>query len=182
MIFAVFVPLLFASLVPLLNKLKSKVHTGIFVFFIPSLIFLYFIQFIENNFEPIRHTYQWIPSLSINIDFYLVWLSLLFVLLLIISVLFIFFIPSQIFLYFIQFIENNFEPIRHTYQWIPSLSINIDFYLDGLSLLFVLLISGIGSLVVLYSIYYLGKSERLGHFYVYLLMFMTAMLSVVLSN
>src|SRR5699024_2676997 len=124
MIFAVFVPLLFASLVPLLNKLKSKVHTGIFVFFIPSLIFLYFIQFIENNFEPIRHTYQWIPSLSINIDF----------------------------------------------------------YLDGLSLLFVLLISGIGSLVVLYSIYYLGKSERLGHFYVYLLMFMAAMLGVVLSD
>src|SRR5699024_10824600 len=124
MIFAVFVPLLFACFVPFLSKLKHKVHTGLFVFFMPFLIFLYFIQFIENNFEPIRHTYQWIPSLNINFDF----------------------------------------------------------YLDGLSLLFVLLISGIGSLVVLYSIYYLGKSERLGHFYVYLLMFMAAMLGVVLSD
>src|SRR5699024_12212705 len=51
-----------------------------------------------------------------------------------------------------------------------------------LSLLFVLLISGIGSLVVLYSIFYLERSERLGEFYVYLLMFMSAMLGIVLSD
>ncbi|MGT0244324.1 hypothetical protein ACVNP1_13655 [Staphylococcus aureus] len=35
---------------------------------------------------------------------------------------------------------------------------NFDLYLDGLGLLFSLLISGIGSLVVLYSIGYLSKS------------------------
>src|SRR5699024_11183353 len=86
------------------------------------------------------------------------------------------------FIYFIQFVGKDFQPVMQTVNWIPSLGINFDFYLDGLSLLFVLLISGIGTLVVLYSIYYLGKSERLGHFYVYLLMFMAAMLGVVLSN
>ncbi|PAV28987.1 Na+/H+ antiporter subunit A [Virgibacillus profundi] len=95
---------------------------------------------------------------------------------------FVFFVPFLIFLYFIQFIGEGFNPIRQTVNWIPSLGINFDFYLDGLSLLFVLLISGIGALVVLYSIFYLDNQERLGHFYVYLLMFMTAMLGVVLSD
>ncbi|SDQ47917.1 Na+/H+ antiporter subunit A [Virgibacillus salinus] len=96
--------------------------------------------------------------------------------------IFVFIIPFTIFLYFIRFIGNEFSPIHQTYKWIPSLDINFNFYLDGLSLLFVLLISGIGALVVLYSIYYLDNSERLGHFYVYLIMFMAAMLGVVLSD
>ncbi|OZU89900.1 Na+/H+ antiporter subunit A [Virgibacillus indicus] len=95
---------------------------------------------------------------------------------------FVFIIPLVIFIYFVRFIGNDFTPVRQTVNWIPSLGINFDFYLDGLSLLFVLLISGIGALVVLYSIFYLSNQERLGHFYVYLLMFMTAMLGVVLSD
>src|SRR5690606_27524434 len=53
----------------------------------------------------------------------------------------------------------------------------------GLSLLFTLLISGIGLLVVLYSIYYLDEErDALQRFYVYLLLFMGAMLGVVLSD
>src|SRR5690625_7856313 len=65
-------------------------------------------------------------------------------------------------------------------QWIPSLGISFVSYIDGLSLLFTLLITGIGALVVLYSVFYLDKDrEKLGNFYVYLLMFMTAMLDIV---
>ncbi|WP_238392358.1 Na+/H+ antiporter subunit A [Paenibacillus antri] len=68
-------------------------------------------------------------------------------------------------------------------SWIPSLGIDLSFHLDGLSLLFVLLITGIGGLVTLYSIFYLSKTkERIGRFYVYLLLFMGAMLGVVLSD
>jgi multicomponent Na+:H+ antiporter subunit A len=70
----------------------------------------------------------------------------------------------------------------HTYQWIPSLDINFTTYLDGLSMIFGLLISGIGSLVVLYSIFYLSSKESLQHFYCYLLLFMGAMLGVVFSD
>ncbi|UFT97849.1 Na+/H+ antiporter subunit A [Radiobacillus kanasensis] len=91
-------------------------------------------------------------------------------------------IPLVIFIYFARHLGTDFEPITQHFAWIPSLHISFDFYLDGLSLLFVLLISGIGSLVTLYSIFYLDKSERLGHFYIYLLMFMSAMLGVVLSD
>ncbi|MFC3039131.1 Na+/H+ antiporter subunit A [Virgibacillus xinjiangensis] len=95
---------------------------------------------------------------------------------------FVFFVPFLIFLYFVQFVGSDFTSLTQSTNWMPSLGVNLDFTLDGLSLLFVLLISGIGSLVVLYSIFYLDKAENLGHFYVYLLMFMTAMLGVVLSD
>ncbi len=68
-------------------------------------------------------------------------------------------------------------------KWIPSLGINFDAYVDGLGLLFSLLITGIGTLVILYSIYYLSKTkEALHSFYVYLLLFMGSMLGVVLSD
>ncbi|WP_058307311.1 Na+/H+ antiporter subunit A [Gracilibacillus massiliensis] len=90
--------------------------------------------------------------------------------------------PLAVFIYFIPNLGNEFTPISQSYSWIPSLNIGLDFYLDGLSLLFVLLISGIGSLVTLYSIFYLHTSERLDQFYVYLLLFMTAMFGVVLSD
>lgn len=90
--------------------------------------------------------------------------------------------PLAIFIYFVPHIGNDFTPVMETYGWIPTLNIGLDFYLDGLSLLFVLLISGIGTLVTLYSIFYLHTSERLDQFYVYLLLFMTAMFGVVLSD
>jgi len=77
---------------------------------------------------------------------------------------------------------SNGEIITFTHEWIPSLGINFTTYLDGLSLMFSLLITGVGSLVGLYSIFYLSKSEQLYHFYCYLLLFMGAMLGVVLSD
>lgn len=77
----------------------------------------------------------------------------------------------------------NGEVFTAELPWIPSLDISIVSYLDGLSLLFSLLITGIGSLVVLYSIFYLDKhKEKLHNFYVYLLLFMSAMLGVVQSD
>lgn len=73
--------------------------------------------------------------------------------------------------------------IQSSIQWIPSLNISFTSVLDGLSLLFSILITGIGTLVVLYSIYYLDRSkEQLHNFYIYLLLFMTAMLGVVQSD
>ncbi|MDI5790510.1 hypothetical protein PO124_24885 [Bacillus licheniformis] len=55
--------------------------------------------------------------------------------------------------------------LKAVLEWIPSFGINFTAYVDGLGLLFALLITGIGSLVVLYSIYYLSKErEQLGPF------------------
>jgi multicomponent Na+:H+ antiporter subunit A len=96
---------------------------------------------------------------------------------------FVLIIPLSIFIYLIAYVPvivNN--TILLTMNWIPSLGINFDLYVDGLSLFFGLLISGIGSLVILYSVFYLHKTENLGHFYLFLLIFMSAMLGVVFSD
>lgn len=66
--------------------------------------------------------------------------------------------------------------------WIPQLDINLSVKMDGLSVIFFLLIAFIGLLVVLYSIFYLSKNEDLSRFYSYLLLFMIAMYGVVISN
>lgn len=97
---------------------------------------------------------------------------------------FVFILPVILFCYFASFMPSvwNFGSATEQVSWIPSLGINFTLYLDGLSLLFSLLITGIGSLVVLYSVYYLPRNEPLHNFYVYLLMFMGAMLGVVLSD
>ena len=98
---------------------------------------------------------------------------------------FVLVLPIILFTYFFQFIGEtmNGHNIIESVGWIPSLGINMTFYVDGLGLLFALLITGIGSLVVLYSIYYLSKhKEALHSFYVYLLLFMGAMLGVTLSD
>ena len=74
------------------------------------------------------------------------------------------------------------QTMTNRFEWIPTFDIHFTTYLDGLSMIFALLITGVGSLVVLYSIFYLSKKESLHHFYCYLLMFMGAMLGVVLSD
>lgn len=97
---------------------------------------------------------------------------------------FILIIPLVLFISLVRFIPRvaGGETISHTFDWIPSANIYFTTYLDGLSLIFGLLITGVGSLVILYSIYYLTARESLSHFYVYLLMFMGAMLGVVFSD
>jgi len=96
----------------------------------------------------------------------------------------VFFIPLSLFILLTTFIPriSSGEIFSHTYEWIPSLNINFTTYIDGLSLIFSLLITGIGALVVFYSIFYLSKKESLHHFYCYLLLFMGAMLGVVFSD
>jgi len=70
----------------------------------------------------------------------------------------------------------------YTWTWIPTYAIQLLTYVDGLSLLFALLITGIGILVILYSIYYLSTDQALTHFYIYILLFMGSMLGIVFSN
>ncbi len=67
-------------------------------------------------------------------------------------------------------------------DWVPSLGLSISWRLDGLALMFALLITGIGALVVLYAHFYLGETDPAGKFYTLLMLFMAAMLGVVLSD
>ncbi|WP_113906742.1 monovalent cation/H+ antiporter subunit A [Aliidiomarina celeris] len=69
-----------------------------------------------------------------------------------------------------------------SFPWVPSLGLNFEFRVDPLSLMFALLILCIGILVVWYGRFYLSKKDSIGKLYSLLLMFMTAMLGIVLSN
>ncbi|KGR78142.1 Na+/H+ antiporter subunit A [Ureibacillus manganicus] len=98
---------------------------------------------------------------------------------------FVLIVPLFLVVYYSTFIPavSKGETVIEQLSWIPSLGISFVSYIDGLSLLFSLLISGIGALVVLYSIFYLNrKKEQLHNFYIYLLIFMSAMLGVVQSD
>jgi len=93
-------------------------------------------------------------------------------------------IPLSLFAYFCYYLVAIHweEVIFLPYEWIPSLGINLNFKVDGLSLLFALLITGIGSLVYFYASYYLKNHPYLNRFYGYLTLFMGAMLGLVLSD
>ena len=97
---------------------------------------------------------------------------------------FVIIVPAILFILLarhIPFIANG-GTITHTTNWIPTYDINFITHLDGLSMIFGLLITGIGTLVVLYSIYYLSTEELILQFYIYLLLFMGSMLGVVFSD
>ena len=66
--------------------------------------------------------------------------------------------------------------------WIPGLGINLSFRVDGLSLLFALLISGIGAIIFLYSGSYLAGHRQLFRFYLFLGGFKLSMLGLVLTD
>ena len=93
-------------------------------------------------------------------------------------------LPLSLFIYFITQISSvsNGEVPTQIIRWVPSLEVDLSFRLDGLALLFSLLITGIGTLVFLYTSYYLKGHTYLDRFYGYLSIFMAAMLGLVLSD
>ncbi|BCX05418.1 MAG: monovalent cation/H+ antiporter subunit A [Candidatus Roseilinea sp.] len=100
------------------------------------------------------------------------------------------------------------QTLSWSVAWIPSLGLHFSLLLDGLSLLFALLVSGIGALVVMYAGYYFAPKhgdEKSGggdgesdsrttptlhsrfpntdaRFFFYILLFMTSMLGLVLAG
>jgi multicomponent K+:H+ antiporter subunit A len=68
-------------------------------------------------------------------------------------------------------------------EWMPLLHLNIALNPDHLGLFFAYLVSGIGVCIVLYARGYFGKdANSLFRFYPYLMIFMTAMIGVALSD
>lgn len=70
-----------------------------------------------------------------------------------------------------------------TLQWVDALAIQIDFHIDGLSQIFVLLISGIGIFVFIYAYYYMQQYNSQARKLLALLqLFAISMLGIVVSN
>ncbi len=72
----------------------------------------------------------------------------------------------------------------HLWTWIASGNWTISFgmQIDQLSILFALLITGVGSLIHIYSIGYMAHDDRRRRFFAYLNLFIAAMLTLVLAN
>jgi NADH-quinone oxidoreductase subunit L len=72
----------------------------------------------------------------------------------------------------------------HMFSWIPvaGFQANIGILLDPLSISFVLLITGVGSLIHIYSIGYMAHDSDRRRFFGYLNLFISAMLLLVLSD
>lgn len=76
----------------------------------------------------------------------------------------------------------NGDPMVLEWQWVPSLGISLSFLLDGLSLLFGLLITVIGTFVLIYAGGYLKGHVDIARFHVALVAFMASMLGLVLAD
>ncbi len=74
------------------------------------------------------------------------------------------------------------ETLRFALAWVPSLGVNLSFLVDGLSLTFALLVSGIGCSVAVYCSAYLSSHVHYGRLYLYLFLFMVSMLGLVLAD
>ncbi|TVR79605.1 MAG: putative monovalent cation/H+ antiporter subunit A [Saprospirales bacterium] len=92
--------------------------------------------------------------------------------------------PAAAFVYFVKLVPEvsigNTQ--QYIFDWVPSLGISLSFNLDGLSLLFALLITGIGALVLLYAGTYMKGKSQTDRFFVALILFMASMLGLVLSD
>ena len=73
-------------------------------------------------------------------------------------------------------------PIKSSLPWVQSLALELSFYADGLSVFFAVLITAIGSLIVLFSAFYFENHPHAGRFFGTLFAFMGSMLGVVLAD
>ncbi|MDR5885126.1 monovalent cation/H+ antiporter subunit A [Vreelandella janggokensis] len=74
------------------------------------------------------------------------------------------------------------EALRFAVGWLPELNLELALRLDGLSLLFNILIMGIGLLILLYAHFYLASDEPVGRFYAFLMLFMASMVGISMSD
>jgi multicomponent Na+:H+ antiporter subunit A len=93
-------------------------------------------------------------------------------------------LPLGLFVYFAQMVPSVAAGVlpRENLDWVPELGMRLTFRMDGLGLLFALLITGIGTLVVFYAAGYMKEYERQGRFYLFLLSFLSSMLGLVLAD
>ena len=92
--------------------------------------------------------------------------------------------PLFVFIRFLEFLPEVAagSAVTGGFQWVPSYNVSFSWFIDGLSLTFALLISGIGTLIVFYTGGYLKGHPQLGRFYSFIFLFMGAMLGLVISD
>lgn len=88
-------------------------------------------------------------------------------------------------LYFFLSVSASKEPIQISlFDWIQINNFKVDFgfLLDQLSILWLLFVTGIGSLIHLYSISYMHEDEKMHSFFAYLNLFVFFMITLVVGS
>ncbi|WP_417429586.1 NADH-quinone oxidoreductase subunit L [Halpernia sp.] len=85
---------------------------------------------------------------------------------------------------FLGFDENSSPIIVKAFEWfkVNGMQINFAFQIDQLSLMMIMIITGIGSLIHLYSIGYMSHDAGFARFFSYLNLFIFSMLLLVMGN
>ena len=93
-------------------------------------------------------------------------------------------LPVVLFVWFCTLIPavSSGEALVWEMAWLPQLGIDLDLVVDGLSLLFALLITGIGAFIFLFAGAYMKGYPQRGRFTLFLVSFMLAMLGLVLAD
>ncbi len=135
-----------------------------------ALIILFpFTAFVVNSFIVKKWT-----KLSITISCLAIFLS--------------FIISLRIFLDFVFKIYSTNYYIHKFFTWIDLsyaqqvFKINMGFYIDNMTAVMLLMVSGVSTLIHVFSTYYMADDPRCGRFFVYLSLFTSAMLGLVLSD
>ena len=92
--------------------------------------------------------------------------------------------PLAVFVWLLKHLSGvaHGHPVAQSIPWVKGLGLELAFRLDGLSMLFALLISGIGMLILLYAQGYFKGDPQQGRFLMYITAFMASMLGVVLAD
>ena len=93
-------------------------------------------------------------------------------------------VPAAMFVHFLGYLGPVAEGQRFVFgvDWVPALGVRYQMLIDGLSLVFALLITGIGTFIIVYAGGYLKGHPQQGRFFSFMLMFMGAMLGLVLAD
>jgi len=80
--------------------------------------------------------------------------------------------------------QTDREQDQHLYSWIPvaHFQVNVNLLIDPLSICFVLLITGVGSLIIIYSVGYMAHDSERRRFFGYMNLFVASMLLLVLAD
>ncbi|MGC2856894.1 hydrogen gas-evolving membrane-bound hydrogenase subunit E [Novispirillum sp. DQ9] len=92
-------------------------------------------------------------------------------------------VPAALAVWFLSMIPAvESAPVRAAWDWVPTMGVELAFRVDGLGLLFALLITIIGTFIFLFSASYMKGYPASGRFTFILLAFMLSMLGLVTAD
>lgn len=91
-------------------------------------------------------------------------------------------IPCMLFAFLLSALFFSPLPWKFSQPWVPSLAIDLAVHIDGLAAQFLLLITGIGTLVFVYGTGYLAGNPKATRVFTLLTLFMVAMIGAVISD